>query len=196
MIGLTKNEKKILLVIFGDFNSYYNANSISKIVGVSRIGAMKILKKFLRENVLYSERIGKSIVYKLRLNDDYVRNLMSFILADEANNYKRWKEEFKEIYGGDRIIVLFGSVIKNYERAGDIDVMIILNKGEEKLVDSVLKEKEKVLPKKLHVIKLTSQDFLGGIKAKNKAIIDIVKNSIILYNQNKYVEILKNVTGI
>ena len=196
MTNLTHNEKKILLLIFKDFKHYYNSNYISKIIGISRVGAMKIFKKLLKENIVYAEKIGKSINYKLNLNDDYVRKLMTFLLADEATNHSRWKNEFKEIFKKERIVILFGSIIRNYEAARDIDLMIILNKEEEKDVNKILKEKEKILPKKLHAIKLTFDEFLDGIRGKNKATTDIIKNSVILYGQDKYVEIIKNVSGI
>ena len=52
-----------------------------------------------------------------------------------------------------------------------------------------------MLPKKLHVIKLTHQDLFENLKKKDKAITDIVKNAIILYGQDKYVGIMKNVTS-
>ena len=67
-------------------------------------------------------------MYKLNLEDDYVRNLIAFLLADEANNFKRWKDEFKDLFKGERIVILYGSTIKNYEKAEDIDVMIVIKK--------------------------------------------------------------------
>lgn len=195
MVTLTQKEKEALLILFKDFTSFYNANSISKILGISRIGAMKMLKKFLNENLLIDKKIGKSIIYKLKLNDDYVRKLIAFLLADEANNFKRWKEEFKELFKKDRIIILYGSVIKNYARASDIDIMLIINKSEYKEATKIIKKRQKILPKKIHSIELTSNDLLQNIKQKKKSIIDIVKNAVVLYGQDKYVEILKNVTS-
>ena len=65
--------------------------------------------------------------------------------------------------------------------------------GSIKEVNEVLKGKEEMLPKKIHAIKLTSKDLLESLTKKDKAIIDIVKNAIVLYGQEKYVEIIKNV---
>ena len=121
--------------------------------------------------------------------------LVAFLLADEANKFKRWKEEFKEIFRGDRIVMLFGSVVKDYAHAKDIDVMIVMYYKAIKEVNAILNKREKMLPKKLHVIKLTHQDLFENLKKKDKAITDIVKNAIILYGQDKYVGIMKNVTS-
>ena len=187
MKTLTQKESEALLTVFKDFSNYYNANSISKILGISRIGAMKIFRRLLKENIVEYKKIGKSIIYKPKLNDDYVCKLIAFLLVDEANNFKRWKEEFKELFKEDRIILLFGSAIKNYNSARDIDIMIIAKNKESKEINAVLREKESLLPKKIHSIKLTAEDLSNNINSKNKAIIDIIKNAVVLYGQDRYV---------
>ncbi|MEK6922716.1 MAG: nucleotidyltransferase domain-containing protein [Nanoarchaeota archaeon] len=193
---LTQKEKEALLLLFKDFTSYYNANYISKTLGISRVGAMKMLKKLLKKNILIDKQIGKATIYKLRLNDDYIKKLIAFLLADEANKFKKWKEEFKELFKKDRIILLYGSVIKNYSKANDIDIMMVIKKSEYGEISKIIKEKQKILPKRIHSIELTVNDFLNNIKQKKKAIIDIIKNAIILYGEYKYVEIIKNVTSL
>ena len=193
---ISDKEKEALLILFKDFSSYYNANSLSKILGISRIGTMKLLKKFKENNILKDRKIGKSSVYKLNLEDDYVRNLVAFLLADEANNFKRWKDEFKDLFKGERIVLLYGSIMKNYEKAHDIDIMIVIEKGEYKEVAKVIVKRQKFLSKKIHLIELTKEDLLKNLQEKQKAMIDIVKNAAILYGQNKYVEIIQNVTSI
>ncbi len=195
MKPLTRKERELLLILFKDFTSFYNANSISKVLNISHVGAQKIFKRLLQENLVVSKIIGKSITYKLNFNEDYVSQLITFLLVDETCNFKRWKEEFKELFKKDRIIMLFGSAIKDYAHARDIDLMIILRNKEVNEVNEALKKKEEILPKKLHIIKLTNQDLLKNLKKKDKAIIDIVKNAIVLYGQEKYVELLKNVTS-
>ncbi len=196
MISLTKNERETLLILFKDFTAFYNANSISKVLGISHVGAQKIFKRLLNEGLLIGKRIGKSIIYKLRLDDDYVRKLIAFLLADEANNFKRWKEEFKVLFKKDRIVMMYGSAIKNYAQARDIDIIIVIKKREFKEVRSILKEKQELLPKSIHSIEFTADDLLKNVKKKKEAIIDIVKNAVILYGQDKYVEIIKKVTSL
>ena len=195
MTALTKKERETLLILFKDFATFYNANSISKILGISRVGAMKILKKLSNQGILEYKAIGKSIVYKLRLEDDYVRKLIAFVLADEAYKFKRWKEEFKELSKKDRVVIMYGSVIKDYAKASDIDIMIVIKKSDYKKVNKILEEKQKIIPKKIHSIELTATDLLDNIKQKKKAVIDIIKNAVILYGQDKYVEVIKNVAG-
>ena len=194
MALLTEKEREAALILLKEFTKYYNANSISKVLGITHVGAQKILKRLLNENLLISERIGKSIVYKLKLDDDYVKKLLIFLLADEANHFKRWKEEFSELFKKGRIIIIYGSAIKNYNAANDIDIMIVINKNEHNEVNKFLRQKQTILPKKLHAIKLTSKELLENIK--NKAMIDIITNGIVLYGQEEYIEVINNVTRL
>ncbi len=196
MLNLTRKERETLLILFKDFTNFYNANSISEVLNISHVGAQKIFKRLLRENLVVSKTIGKSITYKLNFNEGYVTQLIAFLLADEANNFKRWKEEFKELFNKNKIVIFFGSAVKDYSHACDVDLMIVLENKEVKKVNGILNKKGESLPKKLHTIKLTFKDLFNNLKKRDKAIIDIVKNGVVLYGQDKYVEILKNVAGI
>ena len=195
MLTLTERERKALLILFKDFTNYYNSNSISKILGISHVGAQKIFKRLYNNNIVTSKKIGKSIIYKLNLDNDYASRLIAFLLIEEADNFKRWKDEFKQLFKKNRIMLMFGSAIKDYSKARDIDIMAVIDKKDVKEVGNILKEKQKILPKNIHAIKLTHNDMLKNIKNKNKAIVGIIKNAIAIYGQDRYVEIMKNVTS-
>ncbi|MBS3118980.1 nucleotidyltransferase domain-containing protein [Candidatus Woesearchaeota archaeon] len=192
MRSLTKKERETLIILFKDFTSFYNANSISKVLNISHVGAQKIFKRLLQENLVVNKTIGKSITYKLNFNENYVSQLIVFLLVDEANNFKRWREEFKEIFKKNRIVLLFGSTVKDYTHAKDIDLIIIIKNREVKEINAFIKKKEEILPKKIHAIKLTASDLQESIKKKDNAMVDIIKNAIILYGQDEYVKMLKN----
>lgn len=197
MVSLTEKERETLLILFKEFAAYYNANSISKILKISHVGSQKIFKRLLKENLIKDKQIGKSIIHSLRLEEDYVCKLISFLLADEANSkFKRWQEEFKALFKKDRIIMLFGSAIKNYEAARDIDIMLIIGKKDYKEVKKIMNEKQELLPKELHSIEMTEEDLIKNIKKREKAVMDAVKNGVILYGQDKYVEVIKNVSSL
>ena len=195
MISLTKKEREALVILFKDFTNYYNANFISKILNISHVGAQKILKRLCNDKILKSEKIGKSITYKLRLEDDYTYKLISLILTDEAKKHERWTEEFKDLFKNGRILAVFGSIIKNYEKARDIDIMIIADDNI-KEINKIIKQKKGILPKEIHAIIMTSNDLTKNIKKRDKVVIDIIKNAIILYGQDRYINIIKNVTSI
>lgn len=192
-----KTDKKyeILRLLFKDFLNNYNSRSISKLIGISHAGAFKILKKLEKQEIVKSKRIGRAVIYSINFENPVACKEVELALVLDSQNYKRWIEEFKGLSKEGRIIAMFGSAVKDYSKAGDIDILIILNNNKE--VDEINKfinEREKILPKKIHIIRMTSEDLVKNIRKKDKVIIDIIKNAIILYGYNKYVEILKNAT--
>src|SRR3989344_3711383 len=114
MIEITKKEQETLLLIYKGFTSYYNANSLSKEIGITQVGAMKLLKKLEKENILVSKNIGKSFIYKIKIEEEFVRKLIAFILINESRKYLRWREEFKSLNKPRRIILFYGSASRNY----------------------------------------------------------------------------------
>lgn len=192
---LTEKEREALLILVKDFTSFYNANSLGKKLGISHVGAQKMLQRFMEEGLTVTKTVGKSRIHKPRIDDEYKQKLVSFLLADEANNFKRWKDEFKELFKKGRIVLIYGSAIKNYKTAQDIDIMVVIKKADADEVSKTINKKNKMLPKEIHCIKLTEKDLLDGMKEKNEAIADIIKNAIILYGYDTYVEVVKNVAG-
>jgi predicted nucleotidyltransferase len=190
MPSLTEKEKKALLILLKDINTFYNANSLSKVLAITRIGTQKMLKRLEKENILISREIGKSITYRPQLENDYAKSLFSFLLADEANNFQRWKKEFNNISKENRVIVLFGSVLKDYKNTRDIDILILFEKEEYDIIKESLDERRKVLPKTLHSLIMTEEDFLENVKSRKGEILEIVRIGVILSGHNKYVELM------
>ena len=195
MIELTKKEQEALLILYKDISNFYNANSLSKELKITQVGTMKLLKRFEKNNVLIGKRIGKSIVYKTNIGDEFVQKLIAFALINEASNYPRWKDEFKSLYKEDRILLFYGSASRNYSNAKDIDLFIIINKRDSNEVSKKLEKIQSILPKPIHLIKATKEDLVKNINEKNKAMVDIIKTAIVLCGYNKYTEIVNGFTS-
>lgn len=195
MIELTKKEQEALLMVYKDFTHFYNANSLSKELGITQVGAMKLLKRFDKKNILISKRIGKSIVYKINIQEEFVQKLIAFALINEARKYQRWKEEFKPLYKKVRVVLFYGSASRNYAQARDIDIFIVLNMGDVKEIDEELEKIQSILPKKLHVIKATKEDLIKNIKESNKSMMEILKTAIVLYGYDKYMGVVNGFTS-
>lgn len=196
MISLTKKERGALLVLFKDYKGQHNSSSIGRLTGISRVGALKMLKRMENQELLKSEKIGNSIIYKPSLEEDYPRQLMSFVLSDEANSFKRWKEEFKGLFKKGRIVILFGSAVRNYSKANDIDVLAIIEKEDYKDVQDAIDERQQILPKKIHSLIMTKKDLIGNLKENQGAMREIVKTGVVLYGQETYVEAIRSVSSV
>ncbi|MBS1267298.1 MAG: hypothetical protein MAG795_01270 [Candidatus Woesearchaeota archaeon] len=191
MPSLTKKEKEALLILFKDFTTFYNANSLSKTLKITRVGTLKLLRRLKKEDILISRKIGKSITYKLDLDNDYNEKLISFLLADEANKFKRWKREFEDLNNEERVVMIYGSILVNTKKAKDIDILLVIKRKDYNQVSELIDEKQKIMQKRIHPLIMISGDLVENIKNKRGAILNIVKSGVILYGQNKYVKLVK-----
>ena len=178
--------KKILLILFKD-TAAYNASTLSKQIDITRIGTYKALKRLEQQGFLSSERLGNAIFYKINLKDDFVQKTLELILMEEARHKARWLDEFKPLYLYTDLVILFGSTLRSEETARDIDLLIIPKNNSK--VNMIIDEKNKILTKKIHPLKQTSEDLIRNIKKRDKVILSVLKTGIILHGAEKMVEI-------
>ena len=184
------NELKIVALIFRDFLTEYNSRNLSKKLGISHAGSFKIAKKLEREKILKSRRIGNVVVYSLELENPVANKMIEMALIIEAQNHKRWLEEFKELKDS-YFTVLFGSILRDEKNAKDIDLLVVADKEKFKSIKKIIGDKNKLSLKKIHLIFQTIEDFKKDLNDKNKVTLNIVKTGIVLYGQENFREILR-----
>ena len=196
MISITKAEGRVLLRLFGDFNTNYNANSLSGVVGLSSRGTLNILKSLESKRILTSKKFGKAVFYRINFSETYNIKILETLLIGEAREKAgRWEEEFKEVYGVADIVIIFGSILKNSEKANDVDVLFVYEKNKYKKLRDFVNSKNKILYKKIHDISQTKSDLIHNLKNKNPALINVIKEGYVLHGQDKFIEVIKNVTS-
>ena len=104
-------KSKILLALLKDVNIKYNANSISKIIGITSMGALKILKDLEKKDIITSEKLGKAVFYSVNLKKDFTKDYLEFLLKSEAEDsssyVKRWISEIRKIEVEISILFVF-----------------------------------------------------------------------------------------
>ncbi len=183
MNDISKYEMEIVLRILKSPELAYNANSLAKEMKISSMGALKIVKRLEKENVLLAQQLGKATFYKINNTSAYVLNYLSFLLrreVEQAHPYvKMWTNEIKKIKHIDSAI-LFGSVLKKYQEANDVDVLLVTNKRGFSLVKKEIEEINAINIKKIHPLYQTKQDLLKNIEKKDKVILNAIKGKIIV----------------
>ncbi|MBI4980727.1 nucleotidyltransferase domain-containing protein [Candidatus Woesearchaeota archaeon] len=195
MVNIAKKDKEILLCLFKDLTNYHNASSIAKEVKISRVGAYKAFKRLSKSGLLKSRKLGKSEFYTLKLGDDFVKKTLELLLMEEAREkVRRWLAEFKELSTETEILILFGSILKSETKAHDVDLLIVLKPENNKNINKLLDKKNEVLIKKIHPLKQTPEDLIKNLKKPDKVVLRAMKTGIVLYGQDKLVEVVKDVT--
>ncbi len=193
MKNITNNEMILVLMIFKSPEVQYNASSISKFMGISRMGALKIARKLESENILISKELGKAKFYRLNLENDYVKQYLKFLLKREAEiaapYIKVWISEIRKIENADSAI-LFGSVLKKQKEARDIDVLFITN---QKIFPNLKRELDilkSINVKNIHPVYQTKEDFIKNIKSSDKIVLNAIKG-IVVFGEDMIIDLLK-----
>lgn len=192
----TKKENEALLLIFRDFSSDYNANSLSKKLSITPRGTLKILNNLYSEKVLVRRKLGKAVFYKFNFDDDYARKLIEALLIKEAReNAARWLHEFGGLAETAQIVLIYGSITRNYDKSKDIDLLVIIKKEKYKEVKKFIDEKNNISYKPIHPLIMTLSDLEKNLKNKNPAMINAIREGYILHGYDKMIEVIKNVTS-
>ncbi|MBI4141896.1 nucleotidyltransferase domain-containing protein [Candidatus Woesearchaeota archaeon] len=193
MHQITENEKEIIRWLAKDFSTYYNARSLSKQVQMSHRGTLKALKNLEKLGILKSKTIGRAIIYKI-LYCEYTKKLLPLLFFEEAETKtKRWMEEFKELKEANALI-LFGSVLRG-KGHHDIDLLIISETKNTKILEQRIEEKNRILTKPIHPIWQTIDDLNKNIKNNNKVLLEIIKTGIVIKGQELITKVLGNATN-
>lgn len=178
MKDITNNEMMFVLVMLKSPEIQYNSNSMAKVLGISRMGALKIARRLEKEQVISSKELGKAIFYKLNLERKYVREYVKFLLKREAEQIhpyeKVWIDDIRKIKSADAAI-LFGSVLRKHKEAADIDIMLIIDKKKYKKVQNEIHEIDELNTKKIHPMYQTREDLVRNLKKGDKPLLSAMK---------------------
>lgn len=190
---LSEKEKRILVILFKDFATRYNARSISSKVGMTPRGALKALKELEKQHFVIAEPFGKAIEYKFNAESALAKKTIELFLLEEAEQeHKRWLEEFKNFEEAE-ILLLFGSAARKVKTYNDVDLLIVLTQEKFSEIKKRIEEKNKILIKKIHPIFQAPNDLPENIKKRDPVILDAIKTGIVLRGWTKFVEVIANV---
>ena len=197
MKGLSDKEIEILLLLVKDISNNYNSNNITKKIKITSAGAFKAMKNLEKKKLIVGKRMGKAIFYKVSLEDYYTFRIIETLLINEAREKaSRWLEEFKELNEHAKIVIIYGSVIRDQKNAGDIDLLVIPKKEDDKIIDNIIKERRMISTRPIHVIKRTIENLNEGLKRKDEVILNIIKSCYVLHGYDQLLEAIKNVRSI
>ena len=190
---ITDNEMEFVLLVFKSPETEYNANSISKKLGISSMGALKIGRRLEKGNIILSEEKGKAKFYSLNLENEYAKQYIKFLLKREAESssgyVKRWINDLKNIKNAN-CGILFGSLLKKEKNAGDIDLLLITDNNKFPKLKKEVEEINEINVKKIHPMYQTKEDIKNNIKKKDKPLLNALKG-IVIFGEDILMEILE-----
>ena len=195
MLNLTENEAKTMGFLVRNIKERNSINQIAKRLGLSPMGAYKILKKLEKANAVKAEKIGNAIYYRASLDNEIGRNLAEFaLLQNEFTNIKAkvYADEFKKLKETADGCILYGSILSKGKEANDVDAIIIIKKENYKKLKKEIDDIKFFSTKKIHDLVMTKEELSNNLKKNNEAMIDMLKYGQILWGADIIVEAIKN----
>ncbi len=189
MEEITKNEMDFVLLIFKSPETDFNANSLSKRLGISSMGALKIARRLEKENIIQSKKLGNAKFYSINFDNEYAKEYIRFLLKRESEQsypyIKVWIREIKKIKSAN-LAILFGSVLKKDKKARDIDVVLVTDKKNYKKLKKEVEGINEINIKKIHPIYQTKDDLKRNIKDRHKPILNGIKG-VVVFGEDTFI---------
>ncbi len=193
MENITKNEMLFALTILKSPETAYNANSIARHIGITSMGALKIARRLERDKIIVSRELGKARFYMLNFQNTYATEYAKFLLRREAEHapaYARaWISELRKLKNAYSA-VLFGSVLRENEKANDIDVLLITDKRMFQKLKKEVEDINFVNAKKIHPVYQTREDMKKNIKKRDKVVLNAIKG-IVASGEDEIINLLE-----
>lgn len=197
MVALTRNEARVVCFLLRNFTKRYSINQLARELGLSPMGARKVAMKLEKTRILKSEPIGNAIYYRPDLDEEIGRKTAELVLAyKDLNPYARAQaKDFEQLRPHALCAMLFGSVLTKAERAGDIDVLLVLEEGHLKKAHKVLMEIQSIKPKRIEEMVQSREDLVRNIKKLNAPLLDAIRTGQVLWGSEIIVEAIRNGTS-
>ena len=203
MVNKLDAENKLFRYFGLDKNKCSRIRQISLETKIPYMTLNRIIKKFERQNLVITKKIGKSIVCSLNKNNSITKQHLT--LASEAyKSYflerspliKKMYKIIKENEAKEFSAILFGSYAKGKEQKhSDVDIAFISNfKQEAKNIQSEFKAIEQIYDIEINVMIFTEKQFSDMLKTKGENVgKQILKNHVVLHNPELFWNIVYGV---
>ena len=202
----------ILKTMSRDPSKWYYTRELAKLSKVSLGTVSSKFSKLVKEGLVEQKTGGQEKYYKLNLTNSKTRKLCELFendnrekLYSENRRFAWVLEDFtkkvSDFAPEVQSIIFFGSGARGQATArSDIDILVLVPNSEEeqfkKLMNSVDKLAGEVSgrhPAKLAPIVMMTKDFEKSIRDKKRFAIDVLKDGIVLFGQERYYSLLSRV---
>lgn len=193
----TNNKEKILKILVKNPLQKHTITSLAEETKISRPGTWKILKKLESEELIKLSPIGSgrtnTNLINLNWQNPLTEKTLELILTKEALEHQKWRFNFEKLEKEVDFSILFGSILHSPKQANDIDIINVMKRNKFVEINKILTKMQVSQKKDIHSINLTEIEFKKELQNKNKAYIDAVKNGMVLFGQENFVQFIKKV---
>lgn len=192
-MSLTQNELKTLNFLVRHFHEKYSINQLAKKVGITPKGMHKLLNRLEKQGILKFEKLGNAVFFQLNFDSEVARIAANLALVEEiALPYaKAQAKDLQRLRPFAKAAALFGSVLEKGEKAGDIDVLFVLEDKKYEAYKKALDELRALKTKPIQDVVQTFDDLVKNFKKPDKVILEILKTGKVLWGHDIIINAVK-----
>lgn len=190
-----KHDPVMLRFLTRHFNERYSINQLAKQIGMTPKGAHKLLRRLEQEGVVRPEKLGNAIFYALNFGSDMARKKAELSLFEGIRlPYARAQaKDMERLRPFASMAVLFGSVLEKGDKAGDIDVLVVVEKEKYKAFRQALSKLQSIKPKHIQAILQTSKELANSLKKPDPVVMNALKTGKFLWGQEIILDAIRKV---
>lgn len=188
-------ELRVLQPFLTDYRISFHIRQLAKILRMNHRTVSLTLESLEEKNVVSYKIEGRNKKYFLNLDNHltkkYITNAeiaQTMIFIDKEFIIKKMLSELTPDIIKNTLIILFGSYVKN-EKTKESDIDMVVMEGTKQLTEK-LEEFYDRHNIEVHIHRISREAFLNGLKNKDCLMTEILKNHIILNNEDAFVDIL------
>ena len=194
-IQFTKIELQIAKHAFKHYKDKYNARQLARLLNINHAHTNKLCNLLVNKNILVKEEIGNSAYFSYNYHNDLSIKFIEYLLSMEEKAFPKWMailaHSLNKFNQYIQLGLVFGSSI-NTKDFRDIDVLLMYKTNNSKDIQRIKDEirKSELVEKPIRYVDITEKDIL--LNKEDKVFYNILANSLIFYNPERYVEVIKN----
>lgn len=193
-IQFTKIEIQIAKYLFKHYRDRYNARQLARILNINHAHANKLCNILADKKLLIKEEIGNSAFFSYEYDNKLAIKFIEYMLSLEEKEFPKWlsvlSHNLKKFKNDIEMGLIFGSAIKTRD-FNDIDVFLMYDteksKGIKRIKDEI--RKSKLVEKPIRYVDIAEKDIL--INKEDKIFYNILSESMVFHNPEKYVEVVR-----
>jgi len=167
MLSLSDNEFSVLSFLVRNFTEKLTIRNIAQRLNFSPAGVFNILKKLEKNNIVTGQKFGTGLFYAINFENRIAEHLAAIVLlySDEKISFdiERLKQAKAALLDGKNLLVIVDNITT-------LDFSI----------------------PNINVIAKTEDEMIDSLRKKDQAALQMLKNGIVLFGEEKIVEIIKN----
>jgi predicted nucleotidyltransferase len=193
-IQFTKIELKIVKFLFRHYKDRFNSRQLAKLLKINHAHANKLCNSLAEKLLLKKEEIGNSVFFSFDYSRKIALNFMSYLFVLEEKEFPDWLsvvlhslKKFNEYISTG---LVFGSSVKKRD-FNDVDVLLVCDKSKNNQIKKIKDEirNSRLVEKPIRYVDISEKDIL--LNKDDKIFYNILSESIVFCNPEKYVEVIK-----